>query len=377
MGRARDELLKYDSEANGVFMPPPPKKLRSTSSTLLRVVGLSLGAAVVGLSVAAAVLFGGDALTLRSIEYAEEHSVVAVQSRGGSHLESLMEAGAGSEEELESFISKNLLLENEIDIPAYTEDGIVFTAKNSKGDILMCRTVCRGESPAVVLENRGGGAYKSAAVLDMAMLGYNADSLPDSFGINRESLPMLAAPLLSFDGINEKGVAAAALTVNTSECAAEEGKTTLCASSLVRLVLDRAASAEEAVELLADCNVVFAEDSFIHIFIADSTGTACVVEWDSGEMHVVPGSGQWLIAANRMLWNDAAVGDSRVREYKVQAELEAMGGVLSEQAAFELLASAGGTSGSTCSVIYNLTTGEVNVCVGEGDTYTAQIEMKN
>jgi len=375
MGRARDELLKYDSEVNGAFVPPPPKKLHSTSSTLLRVVGISLGAAVIGLTVAAAVLFGGDALTLRSIEWAEDRSVVTVQSRGDSRLDALTEAGVESEEELERFISKNLLLENDIDISACAGDGIAFTARNNQGDVLLCRSVRRGDSPAVLVESRGKGKYRSIAALDMATLGYSADSMPESFGINRESLPMLAAPLLSLDGVNEKGVAAAALKVNTSECDMKEDRATLCAASLVRLVLERAASAEEATELLSDCNVAFTGDCFIHIFIADNTGAAYAAEWDGGEMHIVRADGQWLTAANRMLWNDAAVGDSRVREYVVNAKLEASGGVLSEDAAFELLAEAGGTSGSPCSVIYNLTTGDVSLRVGAEDTYTAQLAM--
>ena len=60
----------------------------------------------------------------------------------------------------------------------------------------------------------------------------------------------LAAPFLPFDGMNEKGLAIALLAVPEAEAPYNPDKIMLNTTTAIRLVLDKAANVEEAIELL-------------------------------------------------------------------------------------------------------------------------------
>ena len=68
----------------------------------------------------------------------------------------------------------------------------------------------------------------------------------------KSKLSCLAAPFLCLDGVNEKGMAIAVLTLDSEPTRQSTGKQTIATTLAIRLVLDRAATTEEAVQLLAN-----------------------------------------------------------------------------------------------------------------------------
>ena len=60
----------------------------------------------------------------------------------------------------------------------------------------------------------------------------------------------LTAPFICLDGVNEKGVSIAVLTLPSDPTMHDTGKPKLATSLLFRLVLDRAATTDEALELI-------------------------------------------------------------------------------------------------------------------------------
>ena len=91
----------------------------------------------------------------------------------------------------------------------------------------------------------------------------------------------LAAPFLCLDGVNEKGVSIAVLTLDSEPtCQKAAGKQTLCTSLVIRLVLDRADSTEKAVELLKKYNMRAICGRDYHFYITDPTGDGRVIEFD-------------------------------------------------------------------------------------------------
>ena len=86
----------------------------------------------------------------------------------------------------------------------------------------------------------------------------------------------IASPFLPFDGMNEKGVAIALLAVPEAEPPYDSNKITLNTTTAIRLVLDYAATVEEAVELLRNYNIYFSGDVECHYLIADASGQSVI-----------------------------------------------------------------------------------------------------
>lgn len=109
-------------------------------------------------------------------------------------------------------------------------------------------------------------------------------------------LLLKALPIFTVDGINEKGVACCVNVVPAGDCgytlnSNPEGKA-LCAPLIVRLVLDKAGSAREAIELVSGRNIYTTLldklQTEYHFMIADSVDNF-VVEFVDNRMVVLEG----------------------------------------------------------------------------------------
>lgn len=95
----------------------------------------------------------------------------------------------------------------------------------------------------VYCEPKGG--YKSVA---FAALDNISANIPDVS--MKKKLATLTAPFICLDGMNEKGVSIAVLTLDSEPVHQNTGKPVIGTTLVIRLILDRAATTEEAVELL-------------------------------------------------------------------------------------------------------------------------------
>lgn len=91
----------------------------------------------------------------------------------------------------------------------------------------------------------------------------------------------LTAPFICLDGMNEKGVAIAVLTLDSKPTHQQDAsKRSIGTSLAIRLVLDRAGSTQEAVDILRQYNMLATNGRDYHFYITDATGDGRVVEWD-------------------------------------------------------------------------------------------------
>ncbi len=90
----------------------------------------------------------------------------------------------------------------------------------------------------------------------------------------------IVAPFACLDGINEKGVSIAVLTLDSDPVDQKTEKPAISTSLAIRLVLDRAASTQEAVSLLSSYDMHASAGRDYHFFINDATGDSRVVEYD-------------------------------------------------------------------------------------------------
>ena len=115
--------------------------------------------------------------------------------------------------------------------------------------------------------------------------GYNSENLPTSLV---KGIMTLAAPYAPLDGVNEKGLAVGVLQIKTTPTNQQTDKVDITTTSAIRLLLDRAATVEEAIELLSQYDMHASANSCYHFHIADANGGSVIVEYIDDEMSVVP-----------------------------------------------------------------------------------------
>ncbi len=105
--------------------------------------------------------------------------------------------------------------------------------------------------------------------------------------LTQNDVQVMAALYAPLDGMNEKGLA---VSVNMIQDAASISQNTdkpdLTTTTAVRLLLNQAASVDEALELLRQYDLHASMGMMIHFALADTTGRAVAVEYINNEMVV-------------------------------------------------------------------------------------------
>lgn len=97
----------------------------------------------------------------------------------------------------------------------------------------------------------------------------------------KSKIACLVSPFICLDGVNEKGVSIAVLTLDSKPARQNDpGKQSLSTTLVIRLVLDKADSTKAAVELLKKYNMYAISGRDYHFYITDSTGDGRVIEFD-------------------------------------------------------------------------------------------------
>ena len=159
-----------------------------------------------------------------------------------------------------------------------------FSKRMAAGDWIMGRNYDWGSSDSSMLlvHCKPKGGYESIGI---ACLSHIFDNEPLSGSV--QTKVALMAPYCCIDGINEKGVSICTLMVNAGNLKQNAGKPVLYLPFLIRMVLDRAATTQQAVELISQYDVFGALQDLTtgtiidyHFYISDASGDARVVEFD-------------------------------------------------------------------------------------------------
>jgi len=285
---------------------------------------------------------------------------------GDYKLDEFLKHGAKDQNELETVIEK-LLFEDIADIEAKINmvggGCTVFSTRNTEGDVIYCRNYDFGiYSPPLQLITRPDNGYASISTASMLYLGYSIDNLPS--GLNADSLNLLAAPYIPADGFNEKGVAIALMSVSDAKPSFDENKITLNPTAAIRLVLDKAANVDEAIELLRQYNMFFSYDIYCQFLISDASGRSVLIEYWDNDLQVVESQ----IGSNFIAYNNVKLsqGNAEERHDKVKEITDNNNGILDEKQCIDLLVDIGARStqvglGLQWSAIYNLSTLEASI----------------
>lgn len=204
---------------------------------------------------------------------------------GDYYFEEFKEKGVSSDKELISYITNHItkglipmkISESEIACSA-------FTAKLENGDRVFGRNYDFDKTNTCIVKTNPSHGYASISTIDLQFLGL--DTNQDVTGLMNR-ITALAAPFVPLDGVNDQGVSCAIFmsyqgdekTVATNQ---DTEKPDITSTTMLRLILDYAASVEEAVELVSRYDLHDSAQTSYHYMVADSTGKSAILEWVNG-----------------------------------------------------------------------------------------------
>ena len=223
-------------------------------------------------------------------------------------------------------------------------------------------------SPALLLftDRPAAGGYASVSMVDIAYLGFEDKSVDLTTLPLAERRGLLDAPSWPFDGMNEAGVAVGMAAVPSADERHDPGKPTIDSLEVMREILDRAGSVDEAVAILGQYNIDWEGGPPLHYLVADRSGRAGLVEFHGGEIIVLPNANPWHAATNftRSAFTGDAAGQCHRYDTLVRRLTEA-NGALAPSAALDLLKAVAQTESATqWSVVYGMSSGQVDVVMG-------------
>lgn len=320
---------------------------------------VGLSAALLVLLGAALALFWNELRSLATLERLDAGGMYRMTYYGDYGFDEFLETGAQSDRDMEAFVTRRLLKGLPIDLGIAGAGCTAFAVRNETGEVLFGRNFDFLYAPSLQVFTAPADGYASVSTVNLTFAGYSEDHLPDDSPAAR--FLTLAAPYLPFDGMNEKGLAIALLAVPEAHPPYAADRVTLNTTAAIRLVLDKAATVDEAAALLRQYNIYFSGDIPCHYLIADASGRSVLAEYWDGALQVVEPAADYQIASNFVAYDGLNLGEGYTefaRYALVQSAIAENGGILREAQALDLLAEAGVRDGETdklqWSVLYNL-----------------------
>ena len=282
-------------------------------------------------------------------------------------LDALLEANVTDVEGMVRFLQKTLLAGGIASLGAVDAGCSAFTASSEEGQILYGRNFdYKMDMTAVLVRTAPENGYRSIGLANVGWIGYTAGTLNDG----TTDLSMAAFfPYLLMDGMNEKGLAMSVLKLRGDPTLQDTGKNKISTTVALRLVLDRAATVDEALALLDEYDMQSSmPEANFHFLLADAYGKAVVLECLPNGQRMVYDQNY---VTNFYLTENVPYAPVRGKDRYdlIEQTLIFKKGVMSEAEVMALLAVIGqpeteeATSMTQWSVVYNLTdlTGRVAV----------------
>lgn len=212
-----------------------------------------------------------------------EDGLSTVRFEGDSGFDEFLEQdGAASDQEVAQYLTS--LVKENISLGDLLFGCSTISVANANGSYLFGRNFDWESCNAMIIQSAPDSGYKSISTVNtdfIAMSGVELGQLPDKV----QALICLYAPL---DGMNEKGLAVSVNMIQDSATINQNtGKPGLMTTTAIRLLLDKAASVDEALELLGQYDMHASMGYMMHLAVADNTGRSVVVEYINNEMVVV------------------------------------------------------------------------------------------
>ena len=324
--------------------------------------------------------------TVQSLKDLGEGRLYRMDYKADYRLQDFIDADLNSKEAVQGGVAEMLLDFSSMpsSLPALRPACSAFQAVTPEGDVIYGRNFDYdfADGASLIVRTRPRGGYRSMSLVSMSHIGMTGAQLADG----ETDLSMLvAAPYAMMDGVNEKGFCISVLDLTGGDCARQYNKEkhSIMTTVLMRLLLDRAATVEEALALCRQYNffadgeqrrVPWRDKTNYHFLLSDASGRTVVLEYVREDG--LKGKGPWVMnvidarfVTNFYLaegWRNVIRPDDRYPILKQR--LSEKQGVLTEAEAMALLRevcqkpSSSDDPSTQWSVVYNLTRRTATVC---------------
>lgn len=195
--------------------------------------------------------------------------------------EFLQNGGAGRDADVVSFLAGQLSLGG-LSFGGTPFGCSTLAVESTEGERLFGRNFDWNRCDALIVKSNPESGYISISTVNTDFIqGISFSALPDE----TKALIALYAPL---DGMNEKGLAVSVNMISDgSNISQNTDKPDITTTTAIRLLLNKAATVEEAISLLQEYDFHASMNFMVHLAIADADGNSVVVEYIDNEMSVV------------------------------------------------------------------------------------------
>lgn len=254
---------------------------------ILKKAAIAIASVIVIAFVAVLIIWCPEIKTIKSLEQVGDNQYLyQMEYKAHYDLDDVIAQGIDENAELLDYVVSKIVKGLPVTLSKTADEDTTgfactsFQARNADGDgYLFGRNYDYFKNPSLVTVSRPKDGYASIALTDMSHLGYGLDKLPDSFGRKLSALASIYAPV---DGMNEKGLCVSIMALPKQPSQQNTGKPVVGTTIIMRLILDRCATLDEALELVKSFDIrhdVKAGSGY-HYMIADASGSCAVVEFD-------------------------------------------------------------------------------------------------
>ena len=196
------------------------------------------------------------------------------------------------------FKSASGFFPGETDNEYVTKGSVAFFSRTVTSSYMRARIYNSYNAPIVMVTTKPQNGYKSWNIVDMADVGLAANQNIAQWTDN--TFQTVAASYCTSEGINQEGLGVSLISCPVAECE-DTSLVNITPFVAVRLLLDRTATVESAIELLQGYDIDFSSGTY-HFFISEKTDNSAVVEYIDGKMSVTYRSQEkaYQVCSNKM-----------------------------------------------------------------------------
>lgn len=212
--------------------------------------------------------------TIDKLTNNSDYNVYSMEIKYEYDLDRLIGYGMGDDQAMVDAIVKEALPLIPVKITPPDFGCSAFTLKNDETVYFGRNYDFRWNTSCMIVKTSPKNGYKSVALCALDNIEANEiKGLSNKFAA-------LTAPFMCLDGMNENGVAIAVLTLDSDPTVQDSGKEKISTSMAIRLVLDRATTTQDAVDILRGYDMVSSCNRDYHFYITDASGDGRIIEYD-------------------------------------------------------------------------------------------------
>ena len=274
--------------------------------------------------------------SIRQLTENDDYNLYSMDYQADYKLDEILAAGAGSTADFTNLAIKTLLPGIPLHVDTVELGCSACFAADEEGNYMMGRNFDLDDASGVMIHTKPQNGYESLAYANPGFAGMNDVT---SLG---GRIAALMLPYSTLDGMNEKGFACCMLWLDDKPTVQDTGKTPITTTVATRLMLDRAANVDEALEILRSYDMRSVSGGDYHFYLTDASGRAVVVEWPepTDEMTVIEGVEEVTNFLLTEVPEGVNVGHGQDRNESIRKIMEENGHVMSVETVFDALKSA-------------------------------------